>query len=124
MKLIHNDLEIELSDEWWAEVGMDDFVPKEKTYCVKRVDSREVHEVSFEEVAPVCRATGVDLLKRERTVQILIGFQKGEAIPPVEIIKVRAGGKYLYKLKNGTHRFYCSLVAGFSHVPAVFRNWD
>jgi hypothetical protein len=29
---------------------------------------------------------------------------------------------YRYQLGNGTHRFYASIVAGFSHVP-TFPGW-
>lgn len=131
MWIKHHDKKIELPDEWWAEAGMDDFVPKGKTYCVQRFDSREVHEVSFEEVAPVCRDSGVgifndreDVTARERVVRILHGFQSGASIPPIEIIKGKADDKYSYKLREGVHRLYCSLAVGFSHVPAVFRNLD
>jgi hypothetical protein len=56
---------------------------------------------------------------RERVLKILRGFRLGEAIPPVAVVACRSGSLYKYELTDGTHRFYCSLVAGFTHVPAV-----
>ena len=56
---------------------------------------------------------------RERVVSILRGFQSGSAIPPVEIVEAHANYGYRYKLTHGAHRFYCSLAAGYTHVPVV-----
>jgi hypothetical protein len=36
MKLYHHDLQIELDDTWWAEAGMDGFVPHNRAYRVDR----------------------------------------------------------------------------------------
>jgi hypothetical protein len=41
------------------------------------------------------------------------------AIPPIELVDTPAGSLFRYKLTAGTHRLYCSLAAGFTHVPAV-----
>jgi hypothetical protein len=41
------------------------------------------------------------------------------AIPPIELVGTPAGSLFRYKLTAGTHRLYCSLAAGFTHVPAV-----
>ena len=102
------------------------FVPKSKAYHLDTLEKREIHEVRIEDVGPVCRNPGTGIFSdsadegpaRERVVRILRGFRLGEAIPPVEIVSDQSG-LHRYKLVNGTHRFYCSLAAGFTHVPAV-----
>jgi hypothetical protein len=55
----------------------------------------------------------------DRVVSILRGFRLGESFPPIEI--AQGDGQYRYWLVHGAHRFYCSLVVGFTHAPAIIR---
>ena len=128
---MHNGLQIELDDEWWAEAGMDKFVLTSHSYRVAQT-SGQVHEVLIKDVGPLCRNVGVGIFNdsveegtaRERVVRILRAFRLGEPLPPVEIVEAqRAEDPHRYKLVHGAHRFYCSLAAGFTHVPAV-RGFD
>lgn len=128
MKITHHDLEIELDDAWWEEAEMDGFIPVGKAYRVdsEAFDDRRVFEVCVGEVGPVHRNPGVGIFKdndeasaRERVVKILGGFLSGAKIPPVEVVPQPNCNEFRYKLVHGAHRFYCSLFAGFSHVPAV-----
>jgi hypothetical protein len=134
MKLIHHDLEIELDDSWWAEAGMMDFVRSARTYCVdpNYCMNREFEEIAIADIGPVLRAPGVGIFNdnpdsgsaHDRVVKILRGFRLGGAIPPVEVLEDKSG-EHRYKLMHGTHRFYCSLAAGFTHVPTVRAiDWD
>jgi len=126
MKFAHNGLQIELNDDWWAEAGMDNFVPTSCSYRVAQTN-QQVHEVLIDEVGPVQRGAGVGIFNdsieegsaRDRVIRILRGFRLGEPIPPVEIVAQRAECPHRYKLVHGAHRFYCSLAAGFTHVPTV-----
>jgi hypothetical protein len=118
MKLIHHDIEIEISDEWWAEAGMEGFVRKCGAYYVDQGMYPKVREVSIEDVGPVYRAHNVPILTRERVICVLRGFRAGASIPPVQIVVARST-PHMYKLTDGTHRLYCSLAAGFSNIPAV-----
>lgn len=104
------------------------FAPLARAYAVdsRAVGDRSIFEVSIEDVREVKRHRGVGVFNdseeasaRERVVSILRGFMAGAKIPPVEVVCEPPGSRYRYKLVNGTHRFYCSLAAGFSHVPAV-----
>jgi hypothetical protein len=58
---------------------------------------------------------------RKRMVDILRGIAFHAVLPPVQIVERPQNG-YRYQLGNGTHRFYASIVAGFSHVP-TFPGW-
>jgi hypothetical protein len=128
MILTHYDLQVELDDEWWADAGMVGFVPLSRGYRVNPNffrNSAPIVEVSIADICPVHRSVGVfrasedGIPARERVVKILRGFRLGELIPPVEVVKCNSGSSYAYRLTNGTHRLYCSLGAGFTHVPAV-----
>jgi hypothetical protein len=128
MILIHHEMQIMLDDTWWAEAGMGDFVPSGRTYRpdIKAAKGEVVFEARIDEVAPLRRNPGVGIFNnndvataRERVIRILKGFREGAAIPPVELVEDTLGSDFRFKIVHGSHRFYCSLAAGFSHVPAV-----
>jgi hypothetical protein len=132
MILTHHDLKIELPDSWWAEAGMAGFVPQARAFHPDRraETSVEVFEARIEEVAPLERAPGVGIFNdsdeataRERVVRILRGFREGAQIPPIHLVKLTPGTPFRYRIGHGSHRFYCSLPAGFSHVQA-FEGYD
>lgn len=127
MKLSHHNLLVELNDDWWGKADMVGFVPKSRSYrAPSTYKDQHVYEVSIEDVGPVCRASifkddteGERQTARERVLRLLRGFRAGDAIPPVEVVVGPPGYGYRYKLTHGTHRLYCSLAAGFTHVPAI-----
>lgn len=128
MRITHHNLIVELDDSWWAEAGMQNFVPSASTYRVDATAARKgsVFEVSFDEVRPGQRNPGVGIFNsnaqasaKDRVVSLLRGFRENSAIPPVELLPDETGSNFGYKLAAGYHRFYCSLAAGYSRVPAV-----
>jgi hypothetical protein len=56
---------------------------------------------------------------RERVLSILHDFRAGRPLYPIEAVNEQPGGPYAFKLTHGVHRLYCSLAAGFTHVPVV-----
>lgn len=122
MKIYHHDLQIELADSWWIEAGLEGFFPKTRAYLVsdEGIKGRKLYEVRIDEIRPVERNPGVAIFRNKNDViRILQGFKSGSAIPPIDIVFELPDSKFRYKLVDGTHRLYCSLAAGFSHVPAV-----
>ncbi|MGD0633003.1 MAG: hypothetical protein ABSA13_01810 [Beijerinckiaceae bacterium] len=128
MILTHHDLKIELDDAWWAEAGMTGFVPSGRSFCpnVQAAEGKVIFEARIDEVGSIRRNPGVGIFNdneeataRERVVRILKGFLEGAAIPPVMLVKCTSNSDFRWKIGNGSHRFYCSLAAGFSHVPAI-----
>lgn len=128
MILAHHDLRIDLDDAWWNEAGMNGFVPLGRTFRpdLEAVKGETVFEARIDEVAPLRRNPGVGIFNnneeataRERVVRLLKGFRNGDAIPPVELVPDAAFEGCRYKITHGSHRFYCSLAAGFSYVPAI-----
>ena len=130
MEFSHHGLPIVLNDDWWMEAGMAGFTPSSTAYHAdpRAFPNQRIFEVRIEDIGPVQRAPGVGIFNdspdttataRERVVAILLGFRSGAAMPPVELVKAESLGAYPSKLVHGAHRLYCSLAAGFSHVPAV-----
>jgi hypothetical protein len=126
MKFTHHALPIELNDDWWVEAGMP-FVPTSKAYRTSQsfCEGAPISVIRIADVGPADRPVGIfrdsseGVPARERVVRILVGFRRNEAIPPVEVVENRAGSAHRYKLTKGAHRFYCSLAAGFTHVPSI-----
>jgi hypothetical protein len=132
MKFRHHGIEVELPDLWWAEAGMGAFVRNSNAYHVSQDNAENrVFYVQIDDVGPVHRSAGVGIFNdspdegsaRTRVVRILRGFGLGDAIPPVRVVEGILEGPHQYKLVHGTHRLYCSLAAGFTHIPAV-RGFD
>ncbi|MCZ6625242.1 MAG: ParB/Srx family N-terminal domain-containing protein [Deltaproteobacteria bacterium] len=126
MDLLHYGLKFELRDDWWVEAGMVGFDVQDSAYKVNLNAFPNVYSVSIKEVGPVHREGGVfkddnetGLSAKERVTRILRWFREDVAIEPVEVVKLLPSDPYRYKLVHGAHRFYCSLAAGFTHVPAV-----
>ncbi len=109
---------------------MTGFVPATRAY--RTAKSPRILTVSIDDVGPVNLALRRQIFldsdeegtARERVSRIFRGFRRGDAIPPVEIVDGKPGYGYRFKLTHGAHRFYCSVAAGFTHVPAVRTTFD
>jgi hypothetical protein len=128
MIFMHHDLAVELKDKWWTDAEMVGFVPASGAYVVDLSfckNAEPILEVRISDVGPVHRPVGIfrdsedGISAQERVLRILRGFRLGEAIPPVRLVERESGSTHRYKLTDGTHRLYCSLAAGFTHVPAM-----
>ncbi len=82
--------------------------------------------IRIADIEPVRRAAGVPVFHdsswdgtpaRQRVECILRAFVANGALPPVELTKQE--GRYAFSLKDGLHRLYCSIAAGFTEIPAV-----
>ena len=117
MRFDHEDFSFCVPDSWWLKAKMAEFEPRTPHY---RTDDPCDLYVSVGEVEPVRRELTYGVFNEEEVVlNIFCGFVENSAIPPVKIKTKPPGSAYPYCLWNGAHRFYCSVAAGFSHVPAV-----
>ena len=117
MRFYHVDFPFCVPDSWWLKAKMAKFEPRTLHY---RTDDPRALSVSVGEVEAVRRQLSYGVFNEEEGVlKILRGFVENSAIPPVDIKRQPPGSVYPYYLWNGAHRFYCSVAAGFSHVPAV-----
>ncbi len=128
MNVRHHDLKEVLPDEWWVAAGMSNFVRSASAYrCDDSIaGGRRVSLIPIVDIGPVQRTHGVRVFNahswegisaRERVERILHAFAMNGTLPPIELTK--QAGRYPFCLKDGVHRVYCSIAAGFTHIPAI-----
>jgi hypothetical protein len=62
---------------------------------------------------------------RARLVCVLSGFAANDDLPPIPLAVLPGGDEltvapYTYRVRDGYHRFYASIAAGFEELPVVF----
>jgi hypothetical protein len=115
--------EFEVPDDWLAEAGMDGFVPKTAAYR----SSSNALSVPLTAVEPPGRALTVAKdwrgLDRTRLVSVLKGIVAAAPIEPVPLLALPVyefgPNTYRFRVRDGFHRFYASIVAGFECLAAV-----
>ena len=106
----------EIPDEWWAFAEMAGFTPTSEFYPP---DSSPFDVLALTDIEPPARVAGVPLFKKFKLVPLLFAFQSPEcALPLVQVIELPEPGRYRYAVHNGFHRYYASVAAGFTHLPA------
>jgi hypothetical protein len=112
--------DFEIPDAWLNEAGMDGFTRSAPAY---RSTAAAV-PVPLREIEPPHRTPekhwrGFD---RARLISVLKGIATGAEIEPVPLLELPPGdfpaAPYRYRVRNGFHRFYASIAAGFECLPA------
>ena len=114
----------EIPDAWLTAAGMHAFTKKAPAYR----STAEAVPVPLREIEPPYRAPehpkdwlGFD---RERLISILQGIVSVAEIEPVPLLKLPPSdfpaAPYRYRVRNGFHRFYASIAAGFDYLPGTF----
>jgi hypothetical protein len=115
--------EFEIPDEWWLEAGMAEFSARSPAYRstlgARLVPLREI-EPPHLGVAHPRDWCGFD---RARMVRILRGLNAHVEMRPVPLLELPIDGvpacqAYGYRALDGYHRFYASIAAGFTFLPA------
>jgi hypothetical protein len=58
-----------------------------------------------------------------QTPSMIASMQSGTKLPPMEVTLANTvGGTPYYSVDQGRHRFASSIVAGYTHVPAIVRD--
>jgi hypothetical protein len=107
----------QIPPEWLAEAGWQNFAPSWSSF---RCEEPHIL-IALADIEKPKRDPGVTLaangFRHDRMVRILAGIRKNDALPPLSVEDADPGEK-LYRLRAGFHRYYASIAAGFSHVPA------
>jgi hypothetical protein len=114
--------EFELPDEWWLAAGMESFTPAASAYRSTAASAT----ILLRDIEPPPRATPNDWrgFDRERLISVLSGIAAGADIPPVPVDELRpindwSQQPYKYRVRDGFHRYYASIAAGFRKLPAL-----
>ena len=125
MELLHftlpRDGKFSIPAAWWTEAGMDAFKRGTDLAYLGRpqLQSKPIPLADIEPVSMELRrhlsCAGFD---EKRMVGVLRHIATHQEMWPIEITEIQ-GNLYRYRLHDGTHRFFASVAAGFSHVPAL-----
>jgi hypothetical protein len=119
--------EFEIPDQWWAEAGMTGFVPVgRRAYC----SAETAVLVPLRDVEPPFRLQECKLdgngFDRLRLISILRGFVAATEIVPVPLIRLPSAdfppAPFGYRVRDGFHRFYASVAAGFECLPSIIED--
>jgi hypothetical protein len=112
--------EFEIPDDWIAASGIGNFSPRRTAYR----SSADVRLITLVEVAPLLRFKSVPKdwrgLEQKRFVVLLKRFVANDFIPPVPVVQLLDSNRlvrlsYRYCIGDGFHRYYASILAGFSN---------
>ena len=115
--------EFEIPDEWWTEAGMTGFKPSGSAYR----STAAANPISLRDIEPPCRYPEHPLdwhsFNRARLISVLNGIAAGDTIEPVPVAELQPieflRNPYRYRVKDGFHRFYASVAAGFECLPVT-----
>lgn len=109
----------EIPDDWWRFADMDGFAARASGRFYPYAPAANVEVVPIEEVLPPRRDPGIALFKKYKLMPVLFAFQSPNcALPAVEVWRQKTGPTR-FKVKNGVHRYYGSIAAGYRHLPVV-----
>ncbi len=115
--------EFSLPAEWWIESGMTVFRCEACAY--RPVASPETFEVSLADIRPLNMDRRKHLsyggFDRQRMLEVLTDVAQNSALYPI-VIRKREDPPYRFEIRDGTHRFYASVAAGFSQIPCVLQD--
>ena len=117
--------EFGIPNEWWAEAGMVGFSPSNSASADR--SSTAAMLVPLQTILPPPRFPTAPKdwhgFERARLVSLLKGIATGVEIEPVPLLKLPQDDvwrmPYRYRMRDGFHRFYVSIAAGFKCLPAV-----
>ena len=117
--------DFEIPDDWVTEAGLVSFTPTARAYhstvvavLVPLVDI----EPPFRTATVLKDWRGFD---RSRIVGVLKGIAADSEIPPVPLRELPEPAEwydhrpYRYRVRDGYHRFYASIIAGFECLPGT-----
>jgi hypothetical protein len=126
-KFEHSGVVFDIPAQWWVDTGMVGFKPSERWYRPGpsepgfSLEEGPILILRIGDVAPpeVDLDSSGMLRGTTEVLRLLRSIRRGDAIPPIQVVKLRPGTTHTHRILHGAHRFYCSVGAGFSHVPAI-----
>jgi hypothetical protein len=116
--------DLEIPDDWLAEAGMANFARTSISY----LSAAAAVLVPLRSIEPPFRNPAVTKdwrgFERARLVSVMRGIVAGAQIDPVPLLRLPneiSGHRspFEYRVLDGYHRFYASIVAGFESLPGT-----
>jgi hypothetical protein len=125
--------EFEIPDEWWIEAGMAGFTPSARGFRSAAgstlIPLRDIEPPYRNSTAPK-DWRGFD---RTRLISVLAGIATGAEVAPVPVLGMPQPAEpsdpslswivprspFSHRVKDGYHRFYASVAAGFECLPVT-----
>ncbi|GHE05551.1 hypothetical protein GCM10008024_36850 [Allgaiera indica] len=109
----------EIPDDWWVFSEMQTW-NRSGRRCFTPLPCAECELIPLDAIVVPERRAGVALLNKLRLVPVLMAFREGEHsfLPPIKVSGPWAGEDYPYRLRDGFHRYFASVAAGFPYIPA------
>ena len=101
---------------------MDSFVPSSDYYPTKRSPRYEI--VAVEEVEAPLRNGEFWFRNRESVIELLKKVRTGEELEPIEVWSRERTQSKKYRVRDGFHRFYLSIVLGYRKLPVKVNDFD
>jgi hypothetical protein len=118
-----NDVEFEIPDEWLKDAGLESFRPTSDHYVTNMLACTAT--VAIEEVEPPLRKEGEFWFRnRESVVNVLSKIVAGEGLAPIEVWSKEKKKSKRYIVRDGFHRYYASIVAGFPKIPISVNDFN
>ena len=114
-----SDIQFDLPDDWWQISGMTGFRPLSNAYRFSSDPRWPTQVVPITQIQPPVRDAGVVGLSGARTIDILKGFVADTPLPPAPVHTPPGAALDRYWVRDGYHRYYCSIAAGFSCLPVA-----
>lgn len=119
----HFPCEFEIPDDWLAEAGADGFTPPTRAYC----STSTAVLVPLTAIEPPYRVATITKdwrgFDRGHFISVLKGIAASTEIEPVPLLELPVSefgpNTYRYRVRNGFHRFYASIVAGFECLATI-----
>jgi hypothetical protein len=126
----HHPLDFEIPDAWWEKAGMNNFQRTGSHYRTRELGDK-LKLIPLTALEPPIRLTthtkdwrGFD---KARLISVLSGFVGNHQIEPVEVTSLGdailadtyTNRRYDYAIKNGYHRYYASIAAGYDCLPVI-----
>ena len=108
----HDSVKFAIPDRWLAESGLTETTLASD--CFVSDAAEEVLDIQL--VSSPVRDPGVRWFHRDSMLPILTAFVSHQSLPPVDVDRPPQG-PLPYRVRDGLHRYYASVAAGFRKIP-------
>ena len=108
----HDSIKFCIPDEWLAEAGLTE-TPLAGD-CFVSESAEKVLDIQL--ISSPVRNPGVCWFYRDSMLPILTAFVSHQSLPPINIDSPPQG-PLPYRVRDGLHRYYASVAAGFRKIP-------